>query len=420
MKYLSCTIFLLCFSTFSMLSQEEIITFHSDNLVLNGTLSLPAGNGPFPVVILVHGSGPGDRDQTANLSDGNSMCLYPGLYGKTIKNFRDIADYLSQEGIAVLRYDKRTFTHGAILDEKKVSIYDFAADVEAALDYVKTRSEIDSEHIILAGHSQGSVLLPVVAGRRNDVAGLVSLAGPVTPVDSLLPEQFRNIYVTCANAPALGEMVASQFYDQFQKIRQGTFPLDKQIVINIPGNPSNPVPFGYGLFWLDWIEMNDSVVHNYTSTGLPVLILHGEEDLNVPVENADKFEASLPTGSTTVKKYPGINHFLTPADEPAVDSQLMEDMLQWIKTVKTSSVKELEVQHLPIVRVRTNALFLTFPSGGWDFEQFTIVNTAGKVLEKGKISAGPVVEIPHSLQPGQYFLHLSGEKTCSQSFLLKE
>ncbi|MCB0661639.1 MAG: alpha/beta fold hydrolase [Saprospiraceae bacterium] len=399
-------------------AQNIPITFQSDNLTLNGTLTIPTGQGPFPAVILVHGSGPSDRDQTVTLSDGNSMCLYPQLFGKTIKNFKDIAEYLGNQGIAVLRYDKRTFTHGASLDEKTISTYDFANDIEAAIDFLKTRSEVNAECIVLAGHSQGSVLIPVAAMGRNDVAGLISLAGTVTPIDSILPEQFRDIYIQCANAPALGELVASQFYNQFQQKRQGTFPLDQQVEINVPGNPSNPVPFGYGLFWRDWIEMNDAVIDNYTSIGVPILIMQGENDFNVPPDNADKFEAGLPATRTTVLKYPGINHFLTTQNDPKVDSQLLADMADWIKNTKTSSVKNIATEKAATVVVKDSSILVNFDTANHGFTRFEMLDVNGKTISKGPIDRASAVEININLTPGQYFLSLTGKKHLTQPFVV--
>ena len=216
--------------------QDEQITFQSNGLTLNGTLSIPIdGNEPYPLAILVHGSGPNDRNQTITLSGGNALCLYPELFNQTIRNFKDIADYLSANGIAVLRYDKRTFTHAQTLNEADILVSDFTTDIESAISFSQTRNEINENEIFLVGHSQGSSLIPIAAKNTENVKGLISLAGPTTPIDSLLPEQFRDIYIYCANDPTTGENVANQFYNQFQEIRNGTFPLDEQIMINIPG-----------------------------------------------------------------------------------------------------------------------------------------------------------------------------------------
>ena len=93
---------------------EQSLSFESDGLTLNGTLAIPDSEGPHPVVVLVHGSGPNDRNATFPISDTESVlpCLFPDLFGDTIRSFRDISDALVKSGIAVFRYDKRTFTYG--------------------------------------------------------------------------------------------------------------------------------------------------------------------------------------------------------------------------------------------------------------------------------------------------------------------
>ena len=272
------------------ISQEEQISFQSESLTLNGTLSIPEnGISPHPLAILVHGSGPSDRNQTITLSDGNSLCLYPNLFNQTIRNFKDIADYLSDNGIAVLRYDKRTFTHSQTLNVPEILVSDFVIDIESAINFSKSRSEIDENNMFLIGHSQGSSLIPIAASNSPEIKGLISLAGPTTPIDSLLPEQIRHIFEECANDPATGENVANQFYEQFGQIRNGTFPLNQQIMLTIPGNP-NPIPQGYGSFWDNWIQISDNVLSNYSESNVKTLIVQGDDDLNVPVTDADEFE----------------------------------------------------------------------------------------------------------------------------------
>lgn len=328
------TLMAICFSA---IGQDENINFQSDNLTLNGTLSIPEnGNSPYPIAILVHGSGASDRNQTSTLSGGNSLCLYPDLFNQTIRNFEDIAQYLSENGIAVLRYDKRTFTHGQTLSAAEILVSDFIIDVESAIEYCQTRTELDLNNIFLIGHSQGSSLIPIAAINSESIKGLISLAGPTTPIDSLLPEQIRHIYVECANDPNTGENIANQLYQQFEQIRNGTFPLDQQISVTIPGNPT-PIPQGYGSFWSNWIEISDDVIQNYTNSNIKSLIIQGEEDLNVPFTDADAFSS---ISNAEVIIYEGINHFLTSQDNNKVSIDILSDILNWINSCITTSTED--------------------------------------------------------------------------------
>lgn len=154
--------------------RTEAVTFNNASVSLSGTLTLPEGSGLFPALILIHGSGPLDRDET--------MFLH--------KPFLVLADYLTRRGIAVLRYDKRGFAKSTG-DYKAATTEDFASDVEQAVGYLKTRSEIDQHKIGLLGHSEGGVIAPLVASHCKDVSFIVMMAASVLPGDQILMSQVR-------------------------------------------------------------------------------------------------------------------------------------------------------------------------------------------------------------------------------------
>jgi pimeloyl-ACP methyl ester carboxylesterase len=142
---------------------EEEVRFENKGagVTLAGTLTLPAGKGSFPAVVLITGSGPQDRDES--------------LMGH--KPFLVIADALTRRGIAVLRYDDRG-TARSSGDFRKATTADFATDVEAAVTYLKTRKEINARRIGLIGHSEGGIIAPLVASRNKEIRCIVLLAGP--------------------------------------------------------------------------------------------------------------------------------------------------------------------------------------------------------------------------------------------------
>ena len=150
---------------------SEDITFENKKAGINlaGTLTLPKKDGVFPVVILISGSGPQNRDEE--------------LLGH--KPFLVLSDYLTKNGIAVLRFDDR----GTALskgDFKTATSADFATDVEAGIDYLKTRKEINKKKIGLIGHSEGGLIAPMVASKSKDVSFIVLLAGTGIKGDKLL------------------------------------------------------------------------------------------------------------------------------------------------------------------------------------------------------------------------------------------
>ncbi len=152
-----------------------------------GHSSLPKGEGPFPAIVLVHGSGPNDRDETIG----------------PCKPFRDLAQGLSSQGIAVLRYEKRTKAHPAALALLPGGITvkeETVDDAAAAVGLLAAHEKIDPKRIFVLGHSLGGSLLPRIAAVRGDIAGLVSLAGSTRPLEDLLLEQVRYLLRSMARS----------------------------------------------------------------------------------------------------------------------------------------------------------------------------------------------------------------------------
>jgi pimeloyl-ACP methyl ester carboxylesterase len=141
----------------------EQVTFTNGDFTLAGTLSLPDGPGPYPVVVLVSGSGPQDRDE------------YLGG-GIAIRPFELLANALTPMGIAVLRYDDRGVGESTG-DFAAGDLNDFADDAEAAITYLTTRDDIDQDHIGLIGHSEGGAIAAILGARNTDLDFIVSLAG---------------------------------------------------------------------------------------------------------------------------------------------------------------------------------------------------------------------------------------------------
>jgi uncharacterized protein len=139
---------------------------------LAGKLTKPEGNGPFPAVVLIAGSGAEDRDET--------------VFGH--KPFLVLADFLTRHGIAELRYDKRGVA-GSTGDYQQATTRDFADDALPALEFLKAQPDIDAKHLGLIGHSEGGIIAPMVADESPDVAFVVLMAGPAVPGDVLLPQQ---------------------------------------------------------------------------------------------------------------------------------------------------------------------------------------------------------------------------------------
>lgn len=157
---------------------QEDVTFDNGDITLAGTLTLPEGDGPFPALVLISGSGQQNRDE--------ELSIVPGY-----KPFREIADTLTRQGIAVLRYDDRGIGQSGG-DPTLATSADFADDAEAAFAYLQGRPEIDKEQIGLLGHSEGGIIEGIIGARNPDVAFLISMAGSaVSGYDTIIKQVER-------------------------------------------------------------------------------------------------------------------------------------------------------------------------------------------------------------------------------------
>ncbi len=156
--------------------EEVVVKNQAAGVTLAGTLTLPAGLGPHPAVVLITGSGPQDRDEA--------------LAGH--RPFLVLADHLTRQGIAVLRCDDRG-TGKSTGDFSRAIDSDFVVDALAEVAYLRTRKEIDPRRIGLVGHSEGGIVAPRAAAQSDDVAFIVLLAGVGLPMEEIVLQQARDI-----------------------------------------------------------------------------------------------------------------------------------------------------------------------------------------------------------------------------------
>jgi dienelactone hydrolase len=314
----------LLFHTSSIYGQaEQNITFQHEGKTVYGTFAIPAGTGKFPMIIIAPGSGPNDRNGTATMTGGNAQCLYPGLYNKTLRPYKELSEALVKAGYAVLRYDKIEYTYSSNLGT--ITFKKLWLPVESAIGYVKTRSDVDTGRIILIGHSEGSSLIPYIARGKN-IRALISLAGPRMPFDSIYAYQVKHITKKCGGDTNAANSQAAQILDYFNMVR------------NKGWDASTPAAFGVpASVWYDYFAVTDSVSDYYKRADKPTLFVGFGDDFNVPPSEIDRFQKEIKAAD--FYRIGGLNHFMTTSTSPNVSKEVTDTVIYWLKANGLSAIQ---------------------------------------------------------------------------------
>ncbi|MBE0673872.1 MAG: alpha/beta hydrolase [Bacteroidales bacterium] len=294
--------------------RSEEVTFRNENagITLAGTLTLPQGDGPFPAAIMITGSGPQNRDEE--------------IMGH--KPFAVIADHLTRNGIAVLRYDDRGVGKSQGVYSKATSA-DLATDAEAALNFLQGHSSINKSMTGLIGHSEGGLIAPILAARDSRVAWIVSLAGPGVNGEQVLLKQSTDISLAMGSSEEevkTSEKINRKLYKVIRKVPNSEDAGDKivkimtkelkkidveQEVINERINTLKLSLLGDPYNWFRYFIVTEPS-SLWKEIKAPVLILNGEKDLQVNAGiNTSGIAEALKSGGNTsyeVKIFPGLNH----------------------------------------------------------------------------------------------------------------
>jgi dienelactone hydrolase len=300
------------------------VTFSHDGLSVDARLTLPAGPPPYRVIVIAPGTGANDKDGTLPMYGANVSCLYPALLGDTLRPYRGLADALADSGFAVLTYDKLEYSYPTGLGA--ITFHKLWLPVESGLNYLKTRTDIDTSHMVLLGHSEGSTLIPYIARSQPGVNALISLAGPRrSPYDTLLAYQLYTIAKTCGGDTAAAKLQGSQLITYFNFIRSGSW------------NASTPDFAGVSAaVWADYLKVSDSVAINYDLAMRPMLFIGLGDDMNVPISTElSGFRRDI-TGPADFFEVGGLNHYLSTATDPSVSEALTDTIVYWLRRHNTA------------------------------------------------------------------------------------
>ncbi len=318
-----------------------------DGLKLAGTLTMPRTGGPFPAVILITGSGSQDRNET--------------VFGH--RPFLVLADFLTRRGIAVLRVDDRG-VGGSTGDASQATSEDFARDVLAGIDYLKTRREIDPKRLGLIGHSEGANIAPMAATQSSDVSFIVLLAGTGVTGDLIIEKQIVSLLQSQGADQTLIDTSLQSQRRVVEVIKHETDPnlarekirqIVTEAVSRLDEKQKQAIQYKEDYVegqvqratskWLRFFVTYDPKT-TLRKVKCPVLALNGALDVQVPPrDNLPAIEQALREGGNTnftVKELPGLNHLFQTArtgnfDEYAKIEETMsplalETVAGWLET----------------------------------------------------------------------------------------
>jgi len=296
------------------LTERDLAVRVPGHSALDATLAMPLGDGPFPGVVLVHGSGPQDRDQTIGPN----------------KPFADIARRLAARGIAVLRYDKRTFAHPQEFGASFTVDDETTDDALAAVATLRKLDRVDPQRVFVLGHSLGGMLAPRIAQRDPTLAGLILMAAPALPLADKVVAQTR-YSAWLDGAPTTAEEIAiARLEGQRNAVRSLT------TIATAPADLMLGLPAAY------WIDLNSyDPVAVAQEIPQPLLIVAGDRDYQVDHNDWQRWQdAFARSPRVTLKRFPRLNHLFMAGDRAStpnehlspgtVDRNAIEDIAQWI------------------------------------------------------------------------------------------
>lgn len=278
---------------------------------LPGILAMPEGEGPFPAVVLLQGSGPSDMDETVG----------------SLKPFRDLAEGLAAQGIAVYRFDKRSYVYGNELAAKKeITLQDeYIEDAVNAVRLLAGQDRIDPDRIFVLGHSLGGNAVPAIARELRQAPvkarGYIMMAASPRPLDVLMREQYNFLYSLLPEVSAEQQAEKDALFSELDKLQDLDSLAEDDRVAGV-----------YSAYW-KWLAAYD-ILGAAGEITEPVLLLQGEEDYQVTMEDFEIWKSAFGDKENwRLVSCPGLTHAFVPGEKAegsavyARDGKVREDVI---------------------------------------------------------------------------------------------
>ena len=306
---------------------ENIVVGKDTKYPLKGILTLPDNiTEPVPAVVLVHGSGSSNMDEKV---------------GK-ITPFKDLAEGLAKQGVACVRYNKRSFSYGLkmVMDKKNIITVkeETIDDAIMAANLLKNDSRIDTSKVFILGHSMGGMLAPRIDAEGGNFRGLIMMSGSPLPMEKIMLIQLEE---QMAEMKGLTKKIISKQLDKFTALFEGLYELTDEA--------AKATKIGNGVTLYYFKEMGQPSVEDYLNkTDKPMLIMQGEKDFQVRADRDYAAYQKILVGrsNVTFKLYPGLSHAFVPATyedismakkeysiEKHIGDDVISDIANWIKSI---------------------------------------------------------------------------------------
>lgn len=320
---------------------SEEVSFTNGEITLAGTLTIPEGDAPYPAIVLMSGSGAQDRNESL------------AAIGAEIEPFREIADHLTRNGFAVLRYDDRGYGESAG-DFASATLFDFADDASAAVIFLASRDDIDSAKIGLLGHSEGGMIAPYVAMSNDTVSFIIGMAAPALSYRDILLAQNRALYSAAGVDEATTDIVVDAVDTFLGTIVEGDEDtiretLSALLLLQTGSEPDaalleQTMSIYMTPYWATGVTFNPS--DYWAELDIPALMVYGGKDLQVPAEQSAPVMETLlaDRDDSEVVVIDDANHIFQAADTGLIgeyatlEQMLMPEFLETISDWLTNTI----------------------------------------------------------------------------------